>query len=289
MTKHVVEDDVLGMISRRSWEVQRRVMEGTLTPSFVIGNLQRIAEAKEIKMPTQSGLVVRNSPFFASEEVQSNYGYPQGYAVKPICEQLVALSKHFPNLDAGPMLACSKKLPEMPAGAEGPFVIPKWQKVADTYNESFEKALGMIAGTRTFHNYRKGQLGPKYLRQSERTIRAEEMIASMTNGDYMIIWAQFGLRWRGCSVRKVRYNYTHNEFGLGAFHSACMLLAHPERLQKWEQLHIDLPGDEYSPDADGGFSHFPLFGFSDGGVGFGARWVGDPFSCCGSASGFLSQ
>lgn len=229
------------------------------------------------------------SPFFASEEVASNYCYPAEYEVKPICEQLVALAKHFPNLDAGPMLACSKELSQIPTGAEGPFVVPKWQKVAATYNESLEKALGMIESTRTFHNYRKGQLGPKHLRQSERTQRAEEMIANMTNGDYMLLWAQFGLRWRGRSVRKVRYNYALNEFGLGAFHSACMLLSHPDRLVKWEQLHIDCSGDEYSPGADGDFSRAPVFFFGDGEVEFYTYWVYDPDAYYGSASGFLPK
>lgn len=287
MTKHIVADDVLGTISRRSWEIQRRVMEGTLDPSFVTRNQQRIAEAKEVETSTPSGVIV--SPFFASEEVASNHGYPSQYAVKPICEQLVALSKHFPKLDAGPMLACSKELPQMPAGAEGAFVVPKWQKVAATYNESVEKALGIIAGTRTFDNYCKGQLDTKHLRQSERTQRAEEMIASMFNGDYMLIWAQFGLRWRGRSVRKVRYNYAPNEFGLGVFRSTCMLLSHPERLVEWEQLHIDLPGDEYSSDANNDFSRALYFHFIDSKVEFATTWVGNPYMHYGSVSSFLPQ
>ncbi|MEK7604048.1 MAG: hypothetical protein AAB461_02930, partial [Patescibacteria group bacterium] len=94
MTTHIVADDTLGTISRRMWEVQRRLMEGTLDPSFVARNLQSIVEAKEF-VSTPS-LVA--SPFFVNEEVKSNYGYPQGYAVKPVCEQLVELSKHFNGL-----------------------------------------------------------------------------------------------------------------------------------------------------------------------------------------------
>jgi len=280
-----------GIVQSKLWPAIKCRLSGDEIKNFLQG---RGPEEVMLRLrsgftKTESDLATSSSPFFASEEVASNYGYPQGYAVKPICEQLVALSKHFPKLDAGPMLACSKELPEMPAGAEGPFVVPKWQKVAATYNESFEKALDMFAGTRTLYNNRKGQLGPKYLRQSERTVRAEEMIASMTKGDYMLIWAQFGLRWRGRSVRKVRYNYAPNEFGLGSFHSACMLLSHPERLVEWKQLYIDLPGDEYSPDAGGAFPYAPLFDFRGGWVEFGTGFVGAPDAHCGSASGFLPQ
>ncbi|MEK7090730.1 MAG: hypothetical protein AAB930_04050, partial [Patescibacteria group bacterium] len=64
MTTHIVADDTLGKISRRMWEVQRRLLEGTLDPSFVAGNLQSIVEAKEVT----SAPLVTASPFFANEE-----------------------------------------------------------------------------------------------------------------------------------------------------------------------------------------------------------------------------
>ena len=78
MTTHIVQDDILGTISRRMWEVQRRLLEGTLDPSGVARSLQSIVEATEVT----SRPLVTASPFFAEEEVQSNYGYPQGYALQ---------------------------------------------------------------------------------------------------------------------------------------------------------------------------------------------------------------
>ncbi|MDP3900612.1 MAG: hypothetical protein Q8Q23_06065 [bacterium] len=45
-TKHVVADDVLGTITRRWWEVLRRVMEGTLNPDVVANALQQIVEGR---------------------------------------------------------------------------------------------------------------------------------------------------------------------------------------------------------------------------------------------------
>ena len=285
MTTHIVADDTLGTISRRMWEVQRRLLEGTLDPSFVARNLQSIVEAKEF-VSTPS-LVA--SPFFVNEEVKSNYGYPQGYAVKPVCEQLVELSKHFNGLNTNDVLACSKELPALPAGAEGWFAVPRWEKVAKTYNEAVEKVLDLIGKTRTFHNYRKGNLGPKYLRLSERTAVALQMLGERQKGDFLLIPAQFGLTHQGRSVRRVRVVYAPSEFGLGSFITGCMILSHPERLVQWEQLHIDCPGDEYSPDADGVFSRAPLFYFGDGEGRFGAGWVGYASEYYGSASGFVSQ
>ena len=286
MTTHIVADDTLGTISRRMWEVQRRLMEGTLDPSFVARNLQLTAEGAQV---SSTPAIVTASPFFANEEVKSNYGYPQGYAVKPVCEQLVELSKHFNGLNTNDVLACSKELPALPAGAEGWFAVPRWEKVAKTYNEAVEKVLDLIGKTRTFHNYRKGNLGPKYLRLSERTAVALQMLGERQKGDFLLIPAQFGLTHRGRSVRRVRVVYAPSEFGLGSFIAGCMILSHPERLVQWEQLHIDCPGDEYSPDADGVFSRAPLFHFDGGGVKFGAYWAGYAGECYGSASGFVSQ
>lgn len=284
MTTHIVADDTLGTISRRWWEVERRLMEGTLDPSFVSRNLQFIVEAKEVT----SAPLVTASPFFANEEVKSNYGYPSGYAVKPVCEQLLELSKHFNGLNTSSVLACSKELPALPAGAEGWFAVPRWEKVASSYSEAVEKVLDLIGKTRTFHNYRKGALGQKYLRLSERTAVALQMIGEKQKGDFLLIPAQFGLTHRGRSVRRVRVVYAPHEFGLGSFIAGCMILSHPERIVQWEQLHIDCPGDEYAPDADGEFSDAPLF-HHDGKVEFHVNWVYYALENYGSASGFVSQ
>lgn len=284
--RHVVTDDQLGLVNRRRWEVERRLMEGTIDPSFVARNLQRIIEGQDVaETPRVSG-----SPFFADEEVASEYGYPEGYAVKPVCEQLVELSKHFPELDTSSVLACSKETRELPAGAEGWFAVPKWEKVGKTYNDALKTVLTKIAGSRKFYNYRKGNLGPKYLRLSERTSTALEMLGKNQEGDYLLIPAQFGMRHRGRSVRRVRELIGNSsEFGLGSFAVVCMTLAHPEQFIRWEQLHVDCAGDEYAPDADGVFSCAPLFFWSDGEVRFSAYWVDSPSSGPGSASGFLPQ
>ena len=284
-----------GVVQSRLWpaikgritgdEMQRQYIDGPNGPKNVMLRLRDSFTARR-----KSDLVVPASPFFASEEVQSNYGYPSGYAVKPVYEQLVALAKHFNGLNTSEVLAYSKELPALPVGAENWFAVPRWEKVAFSYNEAVEKVLDLIGKTRTFYNYRKGALGPKYLRFSERTAVALQMIGEKQKGDFLLIPAQFGLIHRGRSVRRVREIIGNsNEFGLGSFIVGCMLLSHPEQLVQWEQLHVDCPGDEYSPDADGRFDDAPYFYFSDGKVEFGTSDVSYPIDCYGSASGFLSQ
>ena len=231
-------------------------------------------------------------PFFADEEVPSNYGYPPEFEQKTPLEQLLQFG--FLNLDCAPTLAYLKQLPGRPIGAEGlyPYVYPKWQRVAKTYGEALERMLAAYS-TRiggNFSNFLNGKLGLEYLRQEERTVEAEKILAKEQTGEYLVVWAQFGFLHRGRSHRRARLCYLPHEFGLGAFAGSAMLLSHPDRLIRLEQLHLFLSGDKYNPEADGGFSSAPLFHFGgDGRVGFGARWFDNAAGHYGSASAFLPQ
>lgn len=284
---HAVTGDQYRTIDRRMREIKRQLDQdggSSLDPAWVARGLQQIVEAKEVALTS----LVMASPFFANEEVNSNYDYPQGYTVKPVCEQLVELSKHFNGLNTNDVLACSKELPALPAGAEGWFAVPRWDKVAKTYNEAVEKVFDLIGKTRVFHNYCQGKLGPKYLWLSERTAIAPQILGEKQRGDFLLIPAQFGLTHRGRSVRRVREVIANSpQFGLGSFIVGCMILSHPERLVQTEQLHIDCPGDEYDPDADDRFGRAPIFCFHDGRVRFDADWSDSADGHCGSASGFL--
>ena len=225
---------------------------------------------------------------FADEEVKSAYAYPDNYAVKPIAEQIAALSKLF-GLNGKKALAYAKNLSELPEGADGYFAIPKWQAVAETYGKAVEKVLALIGKSRKLTNWREGKLGEKYLRQSERTEQMFAKFCEQQEGDIIIIPAQFGLLHRGRSVRRAREVFADNEFGLGSFAIGCMLLTHPEREQVWEQLHIDCGGDEFAPDGNGEFVRAPSFDWSDGRLHFITDWTYYTNGQFGSASGFLRQ
>jgi len=233
-----------------------------------------------------------NRDQFSTEEVSSTYTYPPGYAIKPITEQMETLVRHFPSLNAEQTRIFIKdELPklELPEGAEGWFAIPRWQKLGATYGEALQLTLSKLAETRTLYNYREGQIGPDRLRQHERTVRMMSEIEKQQPGDILIVPAQFGLRHRGRSVRRAREVFTSNEFGLGAFACGCMLLTHPEREQKWEQLHVDCSGDEYDPGAGGRFDGAPRFNLNDDGLEFVTGWVDRPGQGFGAVSGFLPQ
>jgi len=237
---------------------------------------------------------------FASEEVRSDYAYPPEYTgPRPIEEQIKAIAEIF-GLDPIQAMEFAKNLPELPAGAEGWFAIPSVDALAkkhfsevtdpaEKYCRAIQLVQTKIAASRKFYNYREGQITPDRLRIHARTAHALDLIAETQKDDILIVAAQHGLRHRGRSVRRAREVFVGNEFGLGSLAIGSVALTHPKRFVRWEQLHADCAGDEFSPEAAGRFERAPCFYFDDGEVRFRAYWVGDARQDFGSASGFLPQ
>lgn len=222
---------------------------------------------------------------FAGEEVQSQRGYPPGYRVKPLDEQAAVLRRLFPQLTAGTPASLSR----LPDGAEGWFVVPAWRKVAASYNGAAVQALDVLAKTRAASLTRRDRLDAAFFRPHARTVDMFLRVPPSPMGDLMVFPAQFGARHRGRSIRRARETFVPTEFGLGLFAVTCMLLTHPERLTRIDQLYVDCAGDEYSASDEQQFSEAPYFRYLDGRVAFGTSWIGyaDPYF--GSASAFLSE
>ena len=236
---------------------------------------------------------------YANEVVSSSYTYPKEYKMKPIEEQVKFIAEKF-GLDPTQALEFIKVLPALPEGAEGWFAIPKVSSVAkkhfsaitdsaEQYCEATKLVHSKLAESRSFYNYREGQITTAQIRQHPRTISFLKQLETEQQGDILIIAVQYGMRHRGKSVRRARETFSGNEFGLGAFALGCMALVHPERYVHWEELDTDCPGDEFAPGADGVFSRAPFFCFGGGGLGFGAGDVSRARGYCGSASAFVPQ
>ncbi|MGD0893266.1 MAG: hypothetical protein ABR923_17210 [Terracidiphilus sp.] len=222
---------------------------------------------------------------FKDEEVGSNRIYPPTYRVRPLEAQVTELRKVFPSLGS-----CLEKLARKPLvdGAEAWFAIPRWQALAPTYSEAVELALGVIASRRRISNRIIGRLGPTYLRQSERSALAEKILTDQQQGgDILVVAAQAGMLHRGCSARRTRVAMAGNEYGLGVFACACMLLTHPERLSTGDTLMIDCSGDEYSVRGDYTFDRVPLFDYDIGGIEFSIFYDDRARNLWGTPTAFL--
>ena len=258
------------------------VMNGDVLQNTMIDAV--IAKIEELTVSDQ----------YADEETDSSYTYPPEYTYKPLSEQIAILLKHFPQLNVEQTNEfIAKVLPtlQLPAGAEGWFAIPRPDKIAPTYGEALEKVLQIIDSSRRFQNYRKGELGPDRLRQHARTVQYLNKIGETQTGDILVIPCQFGMKYRGKSIRRARELLNKiTEFGLGAFQVGCMLITHPDRAVRAEELDMDCAGDEYDPSADGAFSCSLYFSFNDSQLKFYSYgWVGSACGSFGSVSGFLPQ
>jgi hypothetical protein len=267
---------------------------------------QRVIEhgddfAEAIRMAAVTSLKdLSVSDKFKDEEVRSGYTYPKEYkGPKPIADQIKALAKIF-DLDSSHAIEFAENLPVLPDGAEGWFAIPSVDALAkkhlpgvtdpaQKYCQAVRLVHAKIAASRSFYNYREGQITPAQLRVHARTAYALDLIAETQKGDILIVAAQLGMRHRGKSVRRAREVFVANEFGLGNLAAGSIVLTHPERLVRWEELDMDCSGDEFSPDADGDFSSAPYFYFYNGEVKFDAYWVDSANDYYGSASGFFPQ
>ena len=222
---------------------------------------------------------------FKDEEMGSKRVYPPTYRVRPVEAQVTELKTLFPCLGS-----CMEKLGrrKLPEGAEAWFVIPRWQELSATYNEAVELVVGVLASKRRFSNRIIGRMGPEYLRQCERTKLAEKILAEQQEGnDLLVVAAQAGLLHRGSSARRTRIAMAGNEFGMGVFAFACMLLTHPERLSTGDTLMVDCGGDEYSMRGDYTFDRVPLFDYDLSGIEFSIFYEDRARNLWGTPTGFL--
>lgn len=174
-------------------------------------------------------------------------------------------------------------------GLEG-YVIPK---VKGDYTKNIQKALDAIKSTRPFYNWREGQIDDKHLRRLVKTITALSTVYKAQKGDYIVIPAQLGTKYKGKSVDQARKEFEANEFGLGTFEVACILLTHPDTIESYiksyKDLYLDCAGDEASPVTDGVFSSAPSFYWVDGGLRFIFRWARKASGSFGAASAWISK
>jgi len=222
---------------------------------------------------------------YKDEEVGSNRVYPATYRVRPIEAQVTELKKAFPGLGS-----CHERLArrQLPEGAEQWFAIPRWQAIASTYNEAVEMVIEVLSSRRRFSNRIMGKLGATYLRQAERSKLAENILADQQQGnDILVVGLQAGLLHRGSSARRTRISMAPNEFGLGVFAFACMLLTHPERLSTGDTLMVDCGGDEYSVRGDYTFDRVPLFDYDLSGIEFSIFYEDRARNIWGTPTGFL--
>lgn len=244
--------------------------------------------------------------FYADEEVPSNRKYSPKYkGARPIEKQVEIIAKVFKLSSLGALKFIKEILPtfSLPQGAEGWFAIPNLdamvfnnfcgsKEIMDSdidvqYCAAVKLVVLILRSFRPVRYERTERLTPSQLRQHVRTVCALTALSEMQKNEVLIIPAQLGFRYRGCSPRRAREKFAPNEFGLGVLAMASILMTHLERLEFQNELEIDCSGDEFSI---GGniFDLVPSFSSSSGfDMVFSARPTHARVVWHGSASGFL--
>src|SRR3989338_9381026 len=153
-------------------------------------NKSKLDEARAHRLNERGGelqdgiakLIAELSNQYANEEVRSSYAYPKEYkGPKPIIDKIKEIAKIF-DLDPSHAIEFVKNLPALPEGAEGWFAIPSVDPLAkkhfpevtdpvQKYCQAVQLVHAKIAASRSFYNYRDGQLGADHLRQHRKTVK----------------------------------------------------------------------------------------------------------------------
>lgn len=162
--------------------------------------------------------------------------YELEYKVKSLSEQMDILRNKFPELaDEFEDTRLGYHYP-MPVGADGYFVIPRWQLMGKTYDEAVTNVISRM------RDYDKSKA--PYKGEIKLTKRTEMYLSSCLGVNLMVLPAQFGSRHIGRSLRRAREVFGPCEFGLGAFEVGIMILTHPERGNTERRVNIVCAGDE---------------------------------------------
>lgn len=236
---------------------------------------------------------------FAEEKTDLRWFYPDGWKPISVEEQLTVLQGFYPDLDGSHVAEIATGI-TVPEDTDGLFVVPKPSSIAaklginDPFGEGYGQMLEStilthLASQRKFHNYRAGELTPDRVRVRQSAADALRNLEEETPGDFLVFAAQTGKKWGGFSPQNARWNIerkSENEFPLPAWVVGYIILTNPTRLDRYEILWIDCPGDEYRFEGDAEFESCLCFRFGGGQLRFDGRWLGFAGDYCGSASGF---
>ncbi len=237
------------------------------------------------------------SDMYADEERPSSVGYPDDYQIGAAVQEAMRLRERFSGIDISRVEQLASGL-VVPAGCDGLLVVPKFSAVKpvkrhsgwDPSHLAMERLLGLLSETRRdFHDYIDGEIGPEHQRLHWRTRGALAYLEATTSGDVLVFPGQTGIRFAGKSVRRSDVLLAHREFGLDSFSAGCVVLMHPERLNRQGVLWINCAGSERAPAAAGRFVNAPFFRWNGGRLEFDTSRVDRANESYGSASAFVPQ
>lgn len=239
---------------------------------------------------------------FRDEKKEPTAEYPKNWEPISISEQLEALQGFYPNLDSSHVASIAQNI-SLPEAADAVFVVPKpsiiaaKQNIEDPFGKDYRRLLEVtvlnhIVKQRNFLYYRGLDVTDDTHRIGQLASDAIRRMEEEQPGDYMVFAAQTGKKWAGTSPSYARWEMEHGvgEFPLPSWCAAHIILTNPARLENYDDLGIDCPGDEYrfkgSPEIPNCFCFYSE-SFGGGELWFSTTVAQGGRYRFGSASGFL--
>jgi len=250
MSKMVISgsDVTFGLLE----ELMKQLKANANDPSKGISGAQ-LRAFLEHRNPFDQGEIEKVLPY-ADEETLSCLRYPKEFGFMGIGYQAENLQGIFPHLKGfDPEQVVRYICNTMPKCGEAWAAIPKPDKIAENYYEAFQTVLKEISQRLSFSNLLEGKLEHNSLRLPSKGGTELLQMSSVLEGDFFLIPYQFGMRHGGKSNRRARVCFTANEFGLGPYEAAILLLIYPARLNNSE-LNILCSGCDYDYDLSSEYS-----------------------------------
>jgi hypothetical protein len=237
------------------------------------------------------------------QKFRTVFDYPPGYlGPRPLAQQISEIAWRYGLCARLALAYIERGLPKkLPGGAEGWFAIPTVASIVaklepnmidpvERYRLAARHACRVLGVAQDFDSrLAEKQIFP-WLSRDERSACALELIAQEQPGDILIIAAQLGELHRAVAARDIAFE--EREYGLGTLEAAAILLTHPERLVRLEDIGLDLcldmPGDVCPRSVDGQL-HAPAFDQSGIGISYGTNWYGSACDRTGQATAFLPK
>ena len=197
----------------------------------------------------------------------SKYRYPFGYEEIDCLSALGLLRKLLPDLSGQ---VCPEQMEvKLHGNAEGRYIIPRWRAVGETYCQATARMFGVLShylGS-SFESYCNEELQGNEFNLTEQTARGLLRIEGQQPGcDFLFVQAQFGKVHAGKTLSQVNASLREEEFLLGPFEGACMLLTNPGRLvsEGEDSLWLSTPGAQIMRSYNKDQVHVPGFAFYQG-------------------------
>lgn len=211
--------------------------------------------------------------------MKKELNYPRCYHPKDLWKQIEIINK-FVSIEVNENFIERIMEVGLPDGAEALFVVPKMK---ESYARETKQALTFLEEQRRFYSHI--EVGQKKIRREDKTLRSLNVLSTAQKdaGDIIIIPGQFGINHLNKSVDLVRKEMAPNEFGLGAYEVAWMMITHKERENSINGVHVDCPGDTYAS------IYNPYFDYGQKWMEMAMRESKRHIHDIGSATGFLSN